>query len=161
MELHTENLVLRDFSPEDVQMILAYQTKPAYLEFYEGAAPTNEAVRQLVDTFRRWAAAEPRTKYQLAITQRGRVIGTCGVRGTGGDDAEFGCELDPEFWGRGYAHEVSRAIIDFGFETLRIQRLIARTVTRNARAVRLAEDLGFRRVGEDLYELRRETRAPG
>jgi ribosomal-protein-alanine N-acetyltransferase len=161
MELHTEHLVLRDFSPEDVPMLLAYQTKPAYLEFYEGAAPTSEAVLETVDTFRRWAAAEPRTKYQLAITQKGRVIGTCGVRGSGGGEAEFGCELDPESWGRGYAREASRAIIDFSFETMRVQRLTARTAARNARAVRLAKSLGFSRVGEVLYELRREAGALG
>jgi ribosomal-protein-alanine N-acetyltransferase len=161
MELHTDRLVLRDFRPEDVPMVLGYQTHRAYLAFYEGAAPTDGAVRNLVDTFRRWAADEPRTKYQLAITWKGRVIGTCGVRGAGDDEAEFGCEVDPEFCGRGYAREASRAIIDFGFETLRVRRLTACTTSRNVRAIRLAEALGFRQVGEGLYELRRETRAAG
>ncbi|HYI01987.1 GNAT family N-acetyltransferase, partial [Hyalangium sp.] len=114
----------------------------------------SDDVRVFVELLCRWAQELPRTKYQLAMTLGGALIGTCGVRKDSPDreDAEWGCELDPAQWGQGYAHEASRAIIAFGFETLQLRRIWARTSPENARAVRLAEDLGLRRVSAGLYE---------
>ena len=103
----------------------------------------------------RLADADTVFRYRLAITLADRVIGTCGVRKESPDatDAELGCDLDPEFWTHGYAREACRAIVAFGFETLGLERILARTTTANHRAIRLAEELGFRRVGLGLYEL--------
>ncbi len=130
MELKTERLLLDDFTPSD------------HLDSEAGA---------LIETFRRWAAEVPRSKYQLAIRFDGVLIGTCGVRKESfdADEAEFGCEIDPRYWRRGFAAEASRAILAFAFEELRVQRIVARTTKGNAAAIALAEGLGFRRVSAD------------
>ncbi|WNG46014.1 GNAT family N-acetyltransferase [Archangium minus] len=154
MELLTERLVLRDFLPGDWPAVFAYQSLPAYLEHYGQLPPSSDDVRLFVEMLHGWAQEVPRTKYQLAITLGGAVIGTCGVRKDAPDrlDAEWGCELAPAYWGHGYAREASQAIITFGFETLRLQRIWAQTSPANDRAVRLAEQLGFRRLSPGLYE---------
>jgi [ribosomal protein S5]-alanine N-acetyltransferase len=153
MELHTQRLVLREFRRADVDTVFRYQSRPEYLEHYGRAAPTREDVSSFVAMLCRWAEESPRTKVQLAITLEDRVIGTCGVRQDSPDanDAELGCELDPQFWGHGYAREACRAILVFGFETLGLETILARTLPANHRAIRLAEDLGFRRIGLGLY----------
>jgi len=157
MELRTQRLVLREFRPADVDTVFRYQSRPAYLEHYGQAAPMLDDVSSFVAMLCRWAGESPRRKYQLAITLDDRVIGTCGLRKElpQATDAEFGCELDPEFWAHGYAREACRAIIAFGFETLGLETILAQTMPANHRAIRLAEDLGFRRVGLGLYEMRR------
>lgn len=157
MELRTERLLLRDVRPADVEAVLAYQSDPAYLRHYGRPAPSSEEVRALVEMLCRWADEVPRTRYQLAITLDGRLIGTCGVRAEvpGATDAELGCELDPRHWGRGYAREASRAILDLGFATLGLRRVWARTAPENVRAIRLVEDVGLRRIADGLYEARR------
>ncbi|MBZ4399744.1 GNAT family N-acetyltransferase [Myxococcus sp. MISCRS1] len=154
MELRTERLVLRDFRREDTPSVLAYQSKPAYLEHYGHPPPTADDVRAFVELLTRWAHEVPRAKYQLAITLEGRVIGTCGVRKASAGDtvAEYGCELDPAFWGHGYAHEASRALITFGFTTLGLRRLFALTRPQNRAAIRLAQALGFHGVSDERYE---------
>ena len=93
-----------------------------------------------------WQRETPRTRFQLAITLDGVLIGNCGVRG-----AEFGCELDPARWGAGYAREASRAILAFGLE--RVERIEARCNPANDRAVRLATALGFEEVEPGVYAL--------
>jgi ribosomal-protein-alanine N-acetyltransferase len=157
MELRTARLVLREFRIDDAETVFAYQSTQAYLEHYAENEPTLDDVRHLVATFCEWAQEVPRTKYQLAITVDDHLIGTCGVRMEAPDSAvaEFGCELDPRFWGRGYARESSRAILDFCLEALQLRAISARTMPRNSRAVRLAENLGLRRVEDGLYEVRR------
>lgn len=161
MELRTERLVLREFLPTDVPTVFAYQSDSAYRRYGEKKAPTEEDVRDFVQMLIGWAAAAPRTKYQLAVTLDGHLIGTVGVRTEVPDstDAEFGCELDPRYWGQGYAREASRAILAFGFGTLGVRRIWARTVPENMRAVRLAEDLGLRRIADGVYERQRNEGA--
>lgn len=133
MELRTPRLILRDFQREDTPSVLAYQSKAAYLEHSGHPPPTEDDVRAFVELLCQWAHEVPRAKYQLAITLEGRVIGTCGVRKASAGDtvAEYGCELDPAFWGHGYAHEASRALLTFGFTTLGLQRLVALTRPQN------------------------------
>lgn len=158
MELRTQRLILRDFQIEDVFRVQAYQSRPDYMRHCDGEPPTPEETRAFVHMLRAWAEETPRERYQLAITLDGLLIGTCGVRreAPGDPEAEFGCELDPDHWGCGYAREASRAILAFGFETLGLRRIVAHTLDGNAAAIRLAEDLGFQRLGEGLYGLERD-----
>ncbi|WP_338869106.1 GNAT family N-acetyltransferase [Myxococcus stipitatus] len=156
LRLHTPRLILRDFQREDSEAVLAYQSKPAYLEHYERPAPTREEARAFVDMLCRWAEEQPRAKYQLAITlDGGQVMGTCGVRKAAPGDtvAEYGCELDPACWKHGYALEASRHLLTWSFETLGVRKLFALTRPQNLSAIRLAEALGFHRVEDGRYEL--------
>ncbi len=143
MELRSARLLLRDFHDEDATRVFEYQRTPAYLEHYDGDPPTYDQVRHLVDSFRRWAMEIPRTRYQLAITLDSYLLGTCGVRKHDHDAADFGCELDPKFWGHGYAYEASAALLAFARSHLQIDRIVARTRSDNRAAIRLAEQLGF------------------
>ena len=151
MELRTRRLVLRDFLPSDAEAVAAYQSDPRYLEHYDHSAAVTDS-HALVDLFRAWAEESPRTKYQLAIVLEDRVIGTCGVRRDAAE-AEFGCELDPEYWNAGYAREASRAILEYGFTTLGLRRIVARTLASNQRAISLALSLGFQEVAEGVFVL--------
>lgn len=145
MILPTPRLILREFQPDDVEPILAYQSEPAYLEHNGRTPPTRDQVVAFVELMVAWRDAVPRTRFQLVITLDGRLIGTCGVRGEHPDatEAEYGCELAPAAWGHGFAEEASRPLLDFGFRELGLERIIAVTQPGNMPAVRLAETLGF------------------
>ena len=61
--------------------------------------------------------------------------------------AEIGYVLGIDRWGKGYATEAARAIVEFGFGTLRLHRLHAGYYTRNPASRRVLEKLGFREEG--------------
>jgi [ribosomal protein S5]-alanine N-acetyltransferase len=157
MELRSPRLLLRDFDDADAARVFEYQQSPAYLEHYDGPAPTREEVRDLVERFRRWAAEMPRTSYQLAITLDSYLIGTSGVRRHQNEPAEFGCELDPHFWGHGYALEASATLLTFARNELQIDRVLARTLPDNRAAIRLAEQLGFTMTASGVLVLDTRT----
>lgn len=135
MQLRTERLLLREFTPADADALAAYQRRPEYRRYYDEVPDAAELVARFV----RWQHEEPRVRYQLAITLDGRVIGCCGIR-----EAEFGLELDPDYWGQGYALEAGRAILAFGRDTLGHRRIRATTNPDHTAAIRLAERLGLR-----------------
>ena len=152
MELVTRRLVLREFTASDLPAFLAYRADERYAAFYAAADLRPETTRRLLDDFRRWAAAEPRRNYQLAIAEAGVAhvaIGCVGLRTAGRPprDAEFGIELAPSCWGRGYAREAARALLAHGFDELRLATVGAVSVTANARVERLLRWLGFAAAG--------------
>lgn len=142
--LKTSRLFLRDFRSADSEVLASYQSNPRYLEHYS-EAPDAEGI---VQTAIAWANEKPRRKFQLAIQLRSseEPIGTVGLRITepSSGRADFGCELNPNYWGSGYAEEASRALLDYGVSRLGLRRVEAWTAARNIRAHNLAERLGFR-----------------
>lgn len=153
MVIKTERLVLRDFKQTD---LFAYQTlcsHPDFQQFYSEDAPP-EKIKQLLEMFLGWAAEQPRTKFQFAIELPPEtLIGSCGVRITSVEQkqATFGCELDHAHRGKGYAFEASRAVINFGFTELDLERIYAETNSENLAAIALAKKLGLR-VESELTE---------
>lgn len=151
MILRTERLVLREFEETDWLPVLGYQSDPRYLRYYTGSGRTEAEARSFVQMFLDWQQEQPRRRFQLAIlvAEEGRLIGNCGIRmgGAGARQAELGYELDPAYWGRGYASEAARALLAFGFRDLTLHKVSARVVADNAASVRVLERLGFQREG--------------
>ncbi len=151
MRIETPRLILRDFTFDDVEAVLAYQSTEDYLRYYPWESRSRLGVETLVERFIGWQHERPRTRYQVAITLKSgeALIGCCGVRTTSSDNSEgeFGCELNHEYWGRGYALEASRAIIDFGFAGLGLHRIYAECIAENQASIRLCESLGMRQEG--------------
>ena len=120
MILTTKRLVLREFEEEDWPAVLAYQTDPRYLRYYDWTQRTEQDVRAFARMFIVQREEEPRTKFQLAITLApgGQLIGNCGIRmkTPGVREADLGYELDPRYWENGYATEAARALLAFGFQ---------------------------------------------
>jgi ribosomal-protein-alanine N-acetyltransferase len=150
MRIETARLALREFVEEDWRAVLAYQSDPRYLRYYIWEGRTEAEVRAFVGMFLGHQAARPRTKFQLAIETKadGRLIGNCGVRlpASGARIAEIGYELNPDEWGRGYATEAARAMLDFGFTEFALQRAWANCVVENTASARVLARLGMRRA---------------
>ena len=51
--------------------------------------------------------------------------------------------LDEAAWGHGYATEAARALLDWAYDTLDLNRVQAEADTRNAASARVLEKLGF------------------
>ena len=60
---------------------------------------------------------------------------------------ELGYWVGVPFWGRGYCTEAARALLAYGFEGLRLQRIEASHLTRNPASGRVLHKLGMQREG--------------
>lgn len=151
MRLTTERLILREFVEDDWPAVLVYQRDPRYLRYYHWTERTAADVRAFVQMFVEQQRASPRAKYQLAVTLKedGRLIGNCGVRleSPGALQADIGYELNPDYWGRGYASEAAQAVVDYGFSQLGVHRIWASCLADNAASARVLEKLGMRLEG--------------
>ena len=151
MQLTTDRLTLREFTPDDVPAVLAYQREPSYLRYYPWTDRSEADVREFLQMFFDWRAEEPRRKFQFAITlsDSRQLIGSVGIRRKPENEweADIGYELAAEHWGNGYAVEAARAMLDFGFRELKLHRISAGCVAENTASVRVLERLEFKLEG--------------
>jgi len=151
MQLVTERLLLREFVADDWPAVLAYQSDPRYLRYYEWTGRTEQKVREFVQMFLDNQQEQPRRKFQLAVCLRGetRLFGNCGIRLSKENSqvADIGYELAPEHWGRGYATEAARAIVAFGFSELKVHRVETWCIAENTGSARVMEKIGMKREG--------------
>lgn len=161
MLYQTERLALREFTESDWAAVQAYQSTPAYQRFYPEVGVSEDDARAFVSRFLAWQRETPRWRYQWAVLLRrsNRLVGNCGLRlsAPGSREAEIGCELAPEQWGRGYPLEAGRLLLGIGFEELGLHRVYAQCVADNVDAICLAERLGLRQEGR----LRENVRIDG
>jgi RimJ/RimL family protein N-acetyltransferase len=96
-----------------------------------------------------------RAETVFLITKRGdTVLGACGVVEQGEEAPEIGYWLGVAFWGKGYATEAARAVIDYAFENLNYNVIHAGARVNNPASRRVLERCGFRWTGVGLYRIR-------
>ncbi len=151
MEIRTDRLILREFAAEDWRAVYAYHNDTRYLEFYEWEHRTEQDTKAFVQMFLDQQAETPRTKFQFAVVlqENNKLIGNAGIRKRSVKtyQADMGYEIDPRVWGNGYATEAADAIVKFGFEQLRLHRIIAQAIAENQNSIRVLEKLGMRQEG--------------
>jgi RimJ/RimL family protein N-acetyltransferase len=84
----------------------------------------------------------------------GEIIGGCGLGVLSGPDPEIGYWIGLPYWGRGYATEAARALIDHAFGTLGYERLLGGARVSNPASRRVLEKCGFQWTGVALTRIR-------
>jgi RimJ/RimL family protein N-acetyltransferase len=84
----------------------------------------------------------------------GTIVGGCGIHVLGGGEPEIGYWIGVPYWGRGYATEAARAVLDHGFGTLGCERLTSRARVSNPASRRVLEKCGFQWTGVSLIRIR-------
>jgi RimJ/RimL family protein N-acetyltransferase len=161
--LKTERLVLRRFTEADVDQLVELDSEPAVMRFLTGEPTPRAEIEQqvlprILRDYRRgragrWAAVERAT---------GRFVGWLALQPP--DDGsvgavELGYRLKSSVWGRGYATEGARALLEKGFTELGVERVWAQTMAVNVASRRVLEKAGLRYVR--TFHLHFEDPLPG
>jgi 8-oxo-dGTP diphosphatase len=84
-------------------------------------------------------------EFHFGIRLGGSAIGACALLSIDKEkrEAEIGYWIGRDYWGRGYAKEALRLLLGFGFRSLKLNSVHARTFKSNERSIRLLGSLGF------------------
>ena len=151
LPLQTDRLILRDFVIGDWRAAHVYAADPEVVRYMEWG-PNNEATsRAFIERVVALQHTEPRQDFELAVTLRpsGELIGGCGfhISDLQNRTGWLGYILSREHWGQGYATEVARALLRFGFEQFGMHRIWATCDPRNLASAHILEKIGMRREG--------------
>lgn len=150
-KLETARLRLEPQNPEHAATMMLVLADPHTHEFVPSDPPTDETA--LRERFERLSSrrSPDGTEYWLNwVVFAGEVaVGTVQAS-VAPTEARAGVAymFHPQAWGRGYAAEAVRAMLEHLKTDLRVSCAEAAIDTRNLRSQRLVERLGFVRVGE-------------
>lgn len=151
--LQTKRLLLRQFTSSDANQLVQLDADPRVMRYITGGPPefsAHEIESEVLPAYLDYYRSGSRYGF-WAVDQRssGEFLGWFHLRpapGTPTDQPELGYRLRQAFWGRGYATEGSRALIDKGFTELGVQRVEASTMVINTASRRVMEKSGMRLV---------------
>jgi RimJ/RimL family protein N-acetyltransferase len=89
-------------------------------------------------------------KIWLAITQRadGRLCGGVGLMlDLEHERAELGYWVGVPYWGKGYATEAAQAMVQYGFDALELNRILASCMSHNSASGKILVKLGMLHEG--------------
>jgi [ribosomal protein S5]-alanine N-acetyltransferase len=148
--LHTERLSLRPFTDADADALFALHTNPDVLRYWD-APPWSDPARaeRFIAGCRQLADEGSGARLAIDRASDGSFIGWCGLTRWNPDyrSASLGYCYDEAAWGHGYATEAARAVLQWAFDTLPLNRVQSETDTRNAASARVLEKLGFAHEG--------------
>lgn len=148
--LHTDRLILRPVADADADALFSMHSNAHVLRYWDAPAwSERERAERFIAMSRQLAEEGNGARVVLERASDGAFIGWCGLSGWNPDfrSASLGYCLDDVVWGHGYATEAARALLQWAFETLDLNRVQAEADTRNAASGRVLEKLGFVREG--------------
>jgi RimJ/RimL family protein N-acetyltransferase len=148
--LHTARLTLRPFAATDADALYALQSNARVLRYWDKPAWTDPARAEIFLTACRQMAEEGTgARLVLERSSDGDFLGWINVSHWNPDfrSAKLGYCLGEDAWGHGYATEAGRAVLEWAFDTLDLNRVQAETDTRNDASAHVLEKLGFVREG--------------
>lgn len=149
-EILTERLRLRPFRLEDAPAVTELASDRAIsLTTLNIPHPyTLEIAREWISAHEQAFAARALANFGLFTRASGQLVGTVGlVISPRHHRADLGYWIGVPFWGCGYATEGARAVIDFGFERLHLNRITAGYFTGNEASGAVMRKLGMTREG--------------
>jgi RimJ/RimL family protein N-acetyltransferase len=142
-----EQVFLRATERDDIPHFLRWFNDADVLRNLAMFSPMSRAAED--GWFERMLAAQGKTDYHFVICLLAdeRPIGTIGLHAIDflNGTAEFGIAIgEKSEWNRGYGTDALRAICDFGFGALRLERIGLQVYAGNDAARRAYEKAGFR-----------------
>lgn len=145
-ELQTERLLLRRYRPEDADGLYEYFGKDPAMFRYSGWNPyaTPEMARETVNRF--VEKYGDRHFYGWVMDCEDVLAGTIGAYDYKDDKIEVGMSVKRDCWGRGYAAEALKAVLNYLTEHEKISCVTAWCAPENTGSKKAMEKAGMQLV---------------
>ncbi len=144
--LETERLLLRKFTPEDLDALVELRSDDEVIKYLGGRTLQNpEAIEKRLRFYLDCYAKFGFGMCALIWKETGEMFGWSGLQPLDGTtEIEVGYGMIKKFWGMGIGYECARAWLDYGFNTAGLERIVAVAAPENTGSWRIMEKCGMR-----------------
>lgn len=142
--IETSRLYLREFELSDAKNMFDLNSDKEVIK-YTGDnrfSSESEALEFLasynhykIHGFGRWA---------VILKENDAFIGWNGLKLNEENDIDIGFRFYKKYWGRGFAFESAKAVLEHGLNVLKIDCIVGRVIPENIASVRVLEKLGMK-----------------
>ncbi|MEM7457356.1 MAG: GNAT family N-acetyltransferase [Planctomycetota bacterium] len=150
--LESERLLLRRLSFDDFQFLFKLETDPEVMK-YIGPPRDEPTVRERTQrSLDQYENGTGYGKWMAIEKESGNPIGWFVLTNLDGTELiEVGYRLDKPYWGKGYATEMSRVLLGYGFKQLRLEKIVAVTLHNNRASQNVLTKIGLKYLRDDRF----------
>jgi len=150
--LKSPRLGFRRWSEDDLPVALALWGDPTVTRFTGGPFSPGQVAQRLKNEI----ASQNENHFQywpIFLLETDEHVGSAGMRAYKPAERIYamGFYLRPPLWGRGFAEEAGRAVIQYAFDSLGASALFAGHHPENAASKKILTKLGFQFTHKQLY----------
>ncbi|MDO3627915.1 GNAT family N-acetyltransferase [Mucilaginibacter sp. BT774] len=147
--LSSSRLLFRQHIPEDINAYCTMEMDTDVRRYVGGQPRSREDAQQ-----RFTSALQPVTDrlgmWATVLKEDSQYIGRCGIYphfnhdgSTVPEEGTLAFYIARPYWGQGFATEAGQAFIEFGFNELKLKRIVAHVQAGNEASVHILKKLGF------------------
>ncbi len=137
--IETARLILRPLTVADAEDVFLWAGDPVVNRYMP------YPVHQSVEQTKQWLSTlGDKDEFGFCLKETGQVIGSGSIKYVEEYDAyELGYNLNCAFWGKGYATEAAKAMLQWAYEQRNARKFMARHVTKNTASGNVIRKCGF------------------
>jgi ribosomal-protein-alanine N-acetyltransferase len=151
--IETKRLIFRKFVDDDLPLLIEQRSDPDVNRYLGGPKRQNAealAIRMkfYMDCYERFGAG----MCPMIWKETGEIIGTAGLQpleDTG--EIEVGYSIIKKYWGLGIGTEAAQGWMEYGFNKMGLERIVAVAVVGNTASRRIMEKLGMKFEKDEVH----------
>jgi [ribosomal protein S5]-alanine N-acetyltransferase len=149
--LETERLKIKLTTIDDFNDILALRSDPEVQKYTTQGIATKKEVQRFLDIIIPYQEKHGHGMASVFEKKSGQFIGQAGIFHIGHYDLqpeiEIGYRFHVKYWGQGFATEVTKALVAWGFEHIDLNTIVSFVESENIASQRVLEKSGFHPTG--------------
>jgi ribosomal-protein-alanine N-acetyltransferase len=144
--IHTERLILREMTDKDLPEIFFQRSDPRMMKYVDRApARSMDDAREFFTRIKAAQFANEGINWGITLKNEPKLIGNIGIWRIEQEHhrAEIGYALHPEHQGKGIMHEALKAVLNYGFDTMKLHSVEANVNPENRASIKLLERNNF------------------
>jgi ribosomal-protein-alanine N-acetyltransferase len=146
--LETKRLILKLPIEADFDNLLSLRTDPEVMQYIgTGNIETESQVKEFLVKAKNYYEKFGFSLYSVFEKETNHFVGQAGLFHLGFDvtqsEIEIAYRLHKKYWFKGYATELTKALIKFGFKKFSLPRIVARVHLQNERSRKVLEKSGM------------------
>jgi [ribosomal protein S5]-alanine N-acetyltransferase len=151
--LDTGRLYLREFTLDDAQNFIDLNSNPRVVKYTgDGPIESLEKAREILTTITFPQYKNKLGRWAVHLKATDEFLGWCGLKFIEQlNEIDLGYRFFEKQWGKGYATESAKAVLDYGFRVLDLNEIVARAAIENTNSHKVLKKLGlqFEKEGEE------------
>ncbi len=143
--IETERTIMRMLSKEDAIDFFNLNLDKEVLK-YTGDQPF-ENIQASIDFLTKYDQYEKYGVGRLAVIDKAtlKFIGWCGLKySQEKNEYDIGFRFFKNYWNKGFATETAKKCLEYGFDELKIDRIIGRAMKENIGSIKVLEKIGMK-----------------
>jgi RimJ/RimL family protein N-acetyltransferase len=150
----TQRLRIRRFDENDFENMLELDSDPDVMKYISGGktTPPEEMKNILARTLIRYDEWKVYGVWAVELKDSGEFMGWVSLKPLPGtEEIEVGYRFRKKFWGKGFATEAATAMMSYGFNELKMSKIVAITDPENRASKNVLQKVGLKYVDDRTY----------